>query len=145
MLNFSDQAYPVLVWLAEKHKDVFQGLEGWRAFRTRFEEFILSLETQRLCYRDVLKTLLCLGPNPYLQSAEEAEALLADATHEGWRNEELAENLRHRLGERYGPAMAIIDKLNSVIADIYPLLGIQYGQVRFAPSFKPARSSVKTT
>ena len=121
--------YPVLVWTCEKYKDVFRGLEGWRAFRSRFEDFTLSLETQRLCYRDVLKSLLCLGPNPYLQNIEEAGAFLSDPYHEGWRSNELAENLKDRLGERYEPCVAIIDKLNGIMTELYRLLDIQRGQV----------------
>jgi hypothetical protein len=122
-------AYPILIWACGKYKDVFQGMEGWLAFRSRFEEFLLALETERICYSNTLKNLLLKGPSPYFQSIEKAELVLRNPEHEEWRNDELEENLRLRLGDGFGACIGIIKKLNNVMTELYRLLDISRGQV----------------
>ncbi|MCJ1431580.1 hypothetical protein MMC27_000934 [Xylographa pallens] len=122
-------AYPVLILTAQALHAGFRELQNWREFRSRFEDFSYSLEVEESCYRNILRDLLCCGPDPYMQ-CQDTDILLNDPKHVRWYSEELVNKLEHRLGDDYKICVVTLGKMAKAIEELHKLLDIHHGQIQ---------------
>lgn len=90
------------------------------------QDFIDDVGTQRTLFDNNLEKLL----SPFVESDAHMGKLLNDPLGPAWRDSELDEKLRLRLGSSYPFYKSIVGRMNDALNDLQALLGIKQGQVR---------------
>lgn len=90
------------------------------------QDFIDDVGTQRTLFDNNLEKLL----GPFVESDTHMGKLLNDPLGPAWRDSELDEKLRLRLGSSYPFYKSIVGRMNDALNDLQALLGIKQGQVR---------------
>jgi hypothetical protein len=84
-----------------------------------------DLGTQSTLFDNNLEKLL----SPFVDSDTHMGILLSDPMGPAWRESQLDNNLRLRLGSSYPFYKSIIGRMNDALNDLQALLGIKQGQV----------------
>ncbi|KAM0342386.1 hypothetical protein ACHAPU_009573 [Fusarium lateritium] len=121
---------PLLIEGVKAAQFYFQGLDRWWEFRRDFEAFSRAMEFEEVIFvqnLDILLTPLELSDNEY-------RSLRHSQTSNLWHHEDVVSKPRLHLGEALPHFTKMLTELNRDLNELYKLLPIENGKVRFPAS-----------
>lgn len=119
---------PLIISAAENYKRGFEPLSRWRRFRFVFQDFINEVDFQRQMFQLVMVKLLI---QVQLEPGEK-QLLLTTSDYAGWRQENVIEALKSRLGDSYDAFMAKIKAVNEDMIGLQEMMSLKDGSVDWA-------------
>ena len=111
---------PLIISALEHYNEGIKPLEDFVRYKQVIRELVVDLSTQKALFRNTLEKLLSSSVASDLKIA----LLLDDPGGEGWRNDDLASDLKRHLEGSYDVYMASVNDMEGLVKNLQEGMGL---------------------